>query len=67
MTSSVFAGMWASYDNFFKKLFGDGERTQEGEGDEEARVEGGEKWPLLRGEGILGERKGQDMNIYWIW
>jgi hypothetical protein len=28
VTSAIFAGVWASYDNFFKKLFGDGERTQ---------------------------------------
>lgn len=48
VTSAVFAGVWASYDNFFKGLFGDGERTQKGERDEEAWTGGAdEKRPLL--------------------
>jgi hypothetical protein len=33
--SVVFQGMWFSYDVFFKKVFGDGERTQKLENDEE--------------------------------
>jgi hypothetical protein len=59
VTSAVFAGVWASYDNFFKKLFGDGERTQEGERDVEAwESAAGEKQPLLRRERIFAEHKG---------
>jgi hypothetical protein len=27
LTANIFTGIWASYDNFFKGLFGDGERT----------------------------------------
>jgi hypothetical protein len=27
LSASIFLGMWTSYDNFFKGLFGDGERT----------------------------------------
>jgi hypothetical protein len=27
LTGAVFKGVWASYDNFFKAIFGDGERT----------------------------------------
>jgi len=27
LTSAAFVGVWASYDSFFKNLFGDGERT----------------------------------------
>ena len=46
--SAVFEGVWVSYDNFFKKFLGDGERTQEGR-DNEAWVEvPSEKSPLLR-------------------
>jgi hypothetical protein len=43
--NAIFVAVWASYDNFFKKIFGDGERTtyKDGENgvDEEALVEGG--------------------------
>lgn len=35
LSNALFEGMWVSYDNFFKPLFGDGERTQDE--DEEAR------------------------------
>ena len=42
--NAIFAAVWASYDNFFKKLFGDGERTvskKHGNApDEEALLEG---------------------------
>jgi hypothetical protein len=58
VTSAVFTGVWASYDNFFRGLFGDGERTQGGKEDEEMRVEGSGKWPLLGRERILREHKG---------
>jgi hypothetical protein len=27
LAANIFIGMWKSYDNFFKRLFGDGERT----------------------------------------
>ncbi|EON65805.1 hypothetical protein W97_05044 [Coniosporium apollinis CBS 100218] len=33
LTGAVFRGVWASYDGFFRSLFGDGERTVEGDGD----------------------------------
>lgn len=26
-TAAIFVAVWASYDNFFKQTFGDGERT----------------------------------------
>jgi hypothetical protein len=29
LAANIFIGMWASYDSFFKGLFGDGERTME--------------------------------------
>lgn len=29
LAANIFLGMWACYDNFFKGLFGDGERTME--------------------------------------
>ncbi len=29
LAANIFIGMWASYDSFFKGLFGDGERTKE--------------------------------------
>jgi hypothetical protein len=32
--AAVFSGCWASYDAFFKPLFGDGERTIEDDGDD---------------------------------
>ena len=42
-TSAIFAAVWASYDGFFKGLFGDGERTtkerEKGSDDEEALLE----------------------------
>lgn len=34
--SITFTALWSSYDNVFKNIFGDGERTQKSEGDEEA-------------------------------
>ncbi|RDW64741.1 hypothetical protein BP6252_10392 [Coleophoma cylindrospora] len=34
----AFRSAWFSYDNLFKKIFGDGERTMQEEDDEEARV-----------------------------
>jgi hypothetical protein len=52
ITSAIFAGVWISYDRFFKRLFGDGERTQKDDADEEAILQtvGGEKQPLLSTE-----------------
>lgn len=42
--NSVFVAVWASYDNFFKEIFGDGERSTSKAGesvfDEEASLEG---------------------------
>lgn len=40
LTGAMFRGVWASYDGFFKGLFGDGERTIEGC---EGGLVGGEK------------------------
>lgn len=40
ITGAVFSGVWASYDGFFKGLFGDGERTiEDGREDEGAERE----------------------------
>ncbi len=57
--AAVFAGVWRSYDGVFRGTFGDGERTQREEGDEEAGVGGrGEKWPLLGGgRGIIESKE----------
>lgn len=38
LTGMVFSGVWASYDNAFKKIFGDGERTQAPKDDGESLV-----------------------------
>lgn len=35
LAANIFIGMWASYDNFFKDIFGDGERTIKPGSDEE--------------------------------
>jgi hypothetical protein len=57
--NAIFVAVWASYDNFFKKIFGDGERTtyKEGENalDEEALVEGGHRKEYLYGAMKPGE------------
>jgi len=41
---AMFRGVWISYDGFFKGVFGDGERTQDGrvgrEGAEGEKAEG---------------------------
>lgn len=49
MSNFVFAGAWMGYDMIFKPVFGDGERTQEKEDDEEHSRRNclGEKQPLL--------------------
>ena len=39
LAAAVFKAVWGSYDNYFKDLFGDGERTQKGQEDEEAPPE----------------------------
>lgn len=41
----IFASMWRSYDQLFRPVFGDGERTHHGEGDEDGLQE-----PLIVGE-----------------
>ncbi len=38
VTGAIFKAMWMSYDNFFYKVFGDGERTIYEDGDEGADV-----------------------------
>ena len=43
LTGAMFRGIWASYDGFFKGLFGDGERTIEGDGEEGTQVGGQRK------------------------
>ena len=35
VTGKVFEGMWGFYDRGFKDVFGDGERTVEGDGGED--------------------------------
>jgi hypothetical protein len=50
ISEAIFAGVWLSYDTFFKRLFGDGERTQRDGDEEEVAVvaqEANEKRPLL--------------------
>ena len=43
LVGAMFRGMWESYDGFFKRVFGDGERTVYG--DEEGEwQEGGGEW-----------------------
>lgn len=47
--SIVFQGIWISYDAFFKKVFGDGERTEEDSDNQEAMIWGfDEKRPLIK-------------------
>lgn len=59
VSTAVFRGVWVSYDRFFRGVFGDGERTQHGDTDEETKVTGiCEKQPLLTGERILAESEG---------
>ena len=41
LLGAVFRGVWQSYDGFYKGVFGDGERTQEG--------------PDGRGDGMRGK------------
>lgn len=38
LMGAIFRGVWISYDGVFKGVFGDGERTQDGEGGEDGRV-----------------------------
>jgi len=38
LTSAIFVAVWGSYDHFFKSIFGDGERTDKNERDEDAYV-----------------------------
>jgi hypothetical protein len=59
VSTAVFRGVWAGYDGFFRGVFGDGERTQGGEPDEEARLAGtSEKQPLLCRERCFVKCKG---------
>lgn len=39
LTGALFKGVWASYDGYFKGLFGDGERTVEGDDGGEGSVD----------------------------
>ena len=50
LAQAIFTGCWASYDGFFKPLFGDGERTiDKNDGDEESgKSRLSEKAPLIR-------------------
>lgn len=64
ITAAVFASVWASYDNVFKSLFGDGERTQERGPDEEAWIGvANEKPPLLSRERALTKPRVKQENI----
>lgn len=51
LTGAMFRGVWISYDGFFKRVFGDGERTQgqEDGGDDRVGREGAEG---EKGEGV---------------
>ena len=52
ITGTIFTAVWLSYDNFFKHIFGDGERTVGGEDDEESPVvaeKRKEKWEIVWG------------------
>lgn len=57
LIGAIFTGMWKSYDGFFKWLFGDGERTDYGDGEGEWQ-EGGGEWMgrdgLVDGKGREG-------------
>jgi hypothetical protein len=44
LMGAVFSGVWMTYDLGFKKLFGDGERTQEPENDEEVANRCSTRW-----------------------
>ena len=48
LARACFAGCWGSYDNFFKPLFGDGERTVKEPRDRKTGVSDDEKAPLIR-------------------
>lgn len=45
LSNLVFAAAWFSYDHMFKKLFGDGERTQKVD---EEQADGGFRWQIQR-------------------
>ena len=55
ITGALFRGMWTSYDGFFFKVFGDGERTyyEDGDGDDAAaRVGSSKKYDGVAEKGL---------------
>jgi len=67
LTGAVFGGVWASYDYFFKRLFGDGERTihgdeggsESGEVYREDRVGGEGQNGRVESYGAVAKREGE--------
>ncbi|MCJ1396467.1 hypothetical protein MMC18_009357 [Xylographa bjoerkii] len=58
LTGRVFAGMWTCYDGLFRGLFGEGERTVEGDGgDGDDGDDGDGGWWPGEGDGV-GEKGG---------
>ena len=62
MLERVFEGMWKFYDGWFKSLFGEGERTVEGDDDDDdddpERKLGGE----AKSKGLLDEMTGSNLD-----
>ena len=56
LTGALFMGMWENYDGFFKRVFGDGERTVPG-GEEGDWQEGGLEW---KGKDGVVDEKGRE-------
>ncbi|KAG7007197.1 hypothetical protein G7Y79_00011g030950 [Physcia stellaris] len=56
ITGAVFRGVWISYDGFFRGLFGDGERTIEGEEEGAGRARRPRKLVKKRRNWALGEK-----------
>lgn len=65
LTGAMFRGVWASYDYFFKRLFGDGERTIDGhdggndssEEERDGRIGGERQEWGVEGYGAVGKRE----------
>lgn len=59
--TAMFKGVWTSYDLVFKKMFGDGERTIYGDGEDDDEKNLGMKWGCRRGCIRLGS--GDEKNL----
>ena len=55
VTGVIFRGMWTSYDGFFFKMFGDGERTKYDDEDEDTYEGAARTGPLANYDGV-GEK-----------